>query len=74
VSSFAIDPADVIGIQVGGVVHRVNGVSIVQATSGDDAAPLEPGRCVLASVAAYGQQPERLLVPLEQIQAFFLKP
>jgi hypothetical protein len=74
VSSFAIDLADVVGLQVGGVVHRVTGVSIVQATTSDDTAPLEPGLCVLASVAAYGQQPERLLVPLDQIQAFMLKP
>jgi hypothetical protein len=73
VSSFAIDPESVIGIQVGGVAHRVKGVSIVQATTIGEA-PLEPGRCILANIAAYGQEPERLLVPLEQVQAFMLKP
>jgi hypothetical protein len=74
VSSFAIDPANVIGIQVGGVVHRVSGASIVQATVSDDEAPLEPGRCLLATISVYGQAPERLVVPLEHVQAFLLKP
>ena len=64
----------VIGIQVGGVVHRVTDVTIVQVTTADDEAPLEPGRCVVASVAAYGQAPERLVVPLAHVQAFMLKP
>ena len=73
-SSFAIDLGKVVGIQVGGSVHRVSDVSIVQATTGSEAAPLTPGQCVLATVAAYGQQPERLLVPLEQVQAYILKP
>ena len=73
-SSFAIDLAKVVGIQVGGSMHRVSDVSIVQATTAAEAAPLSPGQCVLATVAVYGQQPERLLVPLEQVQAFILQP
>src|SRR5262245_14200285 len=64
VSSFAIDLTKVVGIQVGGSVHRVSDVSIVQATTGEEAAPLALGQCVLASVAVYGQLPERLVVPL----------
>src|SRR5262245_61681971 len=74
VSSFAIDLTNVVGIQVGGSVHRVSDVSIVQATIAEGAAPLAPGQYVLATVAVYGQQPERLLVPLEHVQAFMLKP
>jgi hypothetical protein len=74
VSSFAIELTKVVGIQVGGSVHRVSDVSIVNATTGTEAAPLSPGHCVLASVAVYGQQPERLLVPLEHVQAFILQP
>ena len=74
VSSFAIDLAKVVGIQVGGSLHRVSDVSIVDATTSAETAPLSPGQCVLASVAVYGQQPERLLVPLEHVQAFILQP
>ena len=73
-SSFAIDLAKVVGIQVGGSVHRVSDVSIVHATTGAETGALAPGQCVLASVAVYGQQPERLLVPLERVQAFILQP
>ena len=73
-SSFAIDLAKVVGIQVGGSVHRVTGVSIVHATTGEETGALSHGQCVLASVAVYGQQPERLLVPLEHVQAYILAP
>jgi len=66
--------ADVIALQVGGVVHRVSGVTIVDAAAGAETAPLEPGRCVFATVDSYGQPDDRLLVPLAQVQAFILKP
>ena len=66
--------ADVIALQVGGVVHRVTGVTIVDAACGAETAPLEPGRCVLATVSSYGQPEDRLLVPLAHVQVFILKP
>jgi hypothetical protein len=74
VSSFDFNMADVIALQVGGVVHRVTGATIVDAASGAETAPLEPGRCVLATVSSYGQPADRMLVPLSQVQAFILKP
>jgi hypothetical protein len=73
VSSFAIDPSEVIGIQVGGVLHRVSSVAVVHATIATETAPLSPGQCVVASISVYGQPPERLVVPLEQVQAYLLK-
>ena len=73
-SSFAIDPSEVIGIQVGGVLHRVSSVAIVQASIGTETASLSPGQCVVASISVYGQQPERLVVPLEHVEAYVLKP
>ncbi len=69
-----MDLGDVVALQVGGVVHRVTAVRIVDAATGAEPAPLEPGRCVLATIASYGQPEDRLLVPLAQVEAYILKP